>query len=125
MCALQAVDLAPFNVRLDGWIGARGDFGDRGTTPRAQREWWIYFVQGSDGGPVKIGRTLNIRNRVCELQVGYPFGELRCVGAARGLIRDEKRLHHHFSHLRMRGEWFRPDDDLLDYVRLVARRGRL
>lgn len=123
--ALNPVELGNFAGRLSGWDGSRGGFGDRSSTPRASREWWIYFIQGSDGGPIKIGRSLNIRNRLCELQVGYPFGELRCVGASRGLIRDEKRLHAKFSHLRIRGEWFHPSEELLAFVRSVSEGGSL
>lgn len=78
---------------------------------------WIYFVQGDDGGPVKIGRTGNRpQQRVEMLQSGYPFGRLRVVGLILGVHATEKELHARFSASRMRGEWFSLTPDLLQFL---------
>lgn len=83
-------------------------------------ERWIYFAQGDDGGPVKIGVTLNDpRVRIDKLQTGYPFGRLRLVGLLRGSTLTEHLIHGRFKRLRMCGEWFAPSPELLEFVRLL------
>lgn len=80
---------------------------------------WTYFFQGIDGGPIKIGFTNGVdpTGRLAELQVGAPF-ELVIVGAIRG--DQERELHREFSHLRLRGEWFTPGDDLIKFIVIEA-----
>ena len=34
--------------------------------------------------------------------------------------REERRLHEKFAHLRLHGEWFRPDTELVDWIRRRA-----
>lgn len=83
-------------------------------------ERWVYFAQGDDGGPIKIGVTTNDpRQRIDNLQTGYPFGRLRLVGLIRGSDRTEGEIHRRFRHLRMRGEWFAPAPDLCSFVQLI------
>lgn len=74
----------------------------------------VYFIQGADGGPVKIGRSqsyASCQTRLLEIQVGNPS-----LLVIRRIIvhttRMERRLHMHFEHLRVRGEWFAADDEL-------------
>lgn len=81
-----------------------------------EREDWIYFIQGDDGGPIKIGFTCQLAARVTDLQCGYPFGRLRFVGLVLGVAQDERGVHGLFAHLRLRGEWFRPGADLLEHI---------
>jgi len=81
------------------------------------REWFVYFVQDDRGGPIKIGKTqAEVRWRCVDLQIGYPFGELRLVGVMVGLGSLEKELHQTFAPLWMRGEWFRPGEELLNFI---------
>lgn len=89
---------------------------------RRHREHWVYFLQGDDGGPVKIGRSLkHPLERCAGVQVGYPFGRLRVVGILRAPAFNEQRLHKAYAHLRIRGEWFRPAPDLVEYIALIGR----
>lgn len=77
----------------------------------------IYFIQSARGGPIKIGMTAGQPlHRMASLQTGFPY-ELRLLG----VISDaddsrEAEIHQQFSHLRIRGEWFRPAPDLLDFI---------
>lgn len=70
----------------------------------------VYFVQ--DGDFVKIGASTAGRSlmlRVAGLQVGNPRElVLRCVIA--GDL--EREFHEHFAKQRVRGEWFRIDDEI-------------
>jgi hypothetical protein len=85
--------------------------------PEAEREWWLYFVQGDDGGPIKIGRTRKPpQHRIDALQAGYPYGRLRLVGLIRAHLRLETELHAKFYRLRLLGEWFEPGAELVNFI---------
>lgn len=74
----------------------------------------VYFVQMGDDGPIKIGYTQRdkIKARLSVLQTGSPYGLhlRRLITATR---ETEAAAHRFFSDLRIRGEWFCPDPDLL------------
>lgn len=73
-----------------------------------------YFVQAATGGPVKIGRTTKLKQRFADLKAGSPT-DLQIVLVLFGDFENE--WHRRFSSARMHGEWFRPDEDLLDAIR--------
>jgi len=76
----------------------------------------IYFIQAGKNGPIKIGHTNNkVSNRMASMQVGCPY-ELRLLWTLNGDIKDEFNLHEMFKHERIRGEWFHPSKDLVDYI---------
>lgn len=76
---------------------------------------FIYFIQGESGGPIKIGYTENVEKRLCALQTGH-YDTLKVLKAIPGNINDEKKHHKKFQHLRLRGEWFKPEQELLNYI---------
>lgn len=79
----------------------------------------IYFIEGNEA--VKIGYTGgDPLSRLRSLQTASP-SELRLVAVMDGTPRDEGALHAKFHHLHLRGEWFRPADDLADFVATHAR----
>lgn len=70
----------------------------------------VYFVQGRDGGPIKIGSAIDVSLRIAELQVGSPvilvlLGELPLAG-----VEMERELHRELRDYRLHGEWFRDCD---------------
>lgn len=74
-----------------------------------------YFIQGEDGGPIKIGFTKNRpAERLTELQIGSPV-ELAFIGFIEG--RKEPMLHRKFAHLRLHGEWFVNAPELCEFIR--------
>jgi hypothetical protein len=76
----------------------------------------VYFLQAKTGGPIKIGIARNIVARMTEIQSSMPE-ELVCLGVMLGAGRnEERRLHRFFSDSWIRGEWFRPTDDLLKWI---------
>lgn len=82
-----------------------------------RREVWVYFLQGEDGGPVKIGRSSrDPTTRIQHAQLGYPFSRLRLVGVMRGPFRFERTLHDRFRKSRLMGEWFSPSPDLREFI---------
>jgi len=67
----------------------------------------IYFVQMPDAGPIKIGHTTNVRNRLSQLQVSMPQS-LTLLGIRDGGVETEKKLHRRLESERLSGEWFKP-----------------
>lgn len=77
---------------------------------------WIYFLQSGDPGPIKIGYTSrNVFARLDVLQVGNPE-PLKLLRSVPGTQDDEQQLHRRFSGLLVRGEWFRPEPELLAFI---------
>lgn len=75
----------------------------------------VYFVQGHEGGPVKIGVTSDIDKRLKALQTGHP-DFLRLLRWVPGDAVTEASFHARFASLRMTGEWFRFEGDLAQYL---------
>lgn len=76
---------------------------------------FIYFIQGVNGGPIKIGYSTNIETRLRELQTGYP-DVLRLLLAFRGNMKHEKALHRQLNTYRLNGEWFSPAPFVLEKI---------
>jgi hypothetical protein len=80
--------------------------------------WTIYFVQSGDGGPIKIGRTRdNPLSRMDALQCGHPYTLRLLAVISHCKASVESDLHRRFYHLHVRGEWFRPEGELLAFIR--------
>lgn len=74
----------------------------------------VYFIQVGEAGPVKIGTTRDPKKRLQILQCANPdVLELRLAVPEA----DEAIFHRRFSHLRIRGEWFRFDGSLRAFLR--------
>jgi hypothetical protein len=86
----------------------------RDAAPDAPR---VYFIQGVQGGPIKIGYTRSPgSSRLSMLQTGNPH-ELRVTREIAGDRDLERFLHNRFAHCRVIGEWFASTDR--DLVRLA------
>lgn len=63
------------------------------------------------GEHYKIGYTQqNVAKRISALQTGNP-ATITLVGSIIGTIFDEARWHDYFAPKRIRGEWFKLDED--------------
>lgn len=92
-------------------------------SPALVRQTWagcqgvIYFIQaGASGRPIKIGYSANFHRRIQDLQLAVP-DSLEVLGLLEGTVGDEADLHKTFSHLRIHGEWYRADQELLEFVK--------
>ena len=75
----------------------------------------IYFVQ-DERGPIKIGQTGNpYEFRHSGLQTGNPF-ELKLLLFVPSCKYTEKSIHLRFDKYRIRGEWFEPAPELLEFI---------
>lgn len=80
-------------------------------------ERFIYFIQESRSGNVKIGLAAHTPGgRLDQLQTGNS-DELSLIGFIRGADSDlEGELHHRFRNHRIRGEWFKFSKGLKNLV---------
>lgn len=82
----------------------------------------VYFMLCDAGSEslVKIGMSSGIEGRRRTIESCAPF-PITCIGfipyGGRAL---ELKLHKSFSHLRVRGEWFRAAPELLGYIKQEA-----
>lgn len=77
----------------------------------------VYIIRLGDR--VKIGFTRNLRQRMLDL----PHEEILTM--VPGTVEDERRCHAAFAHLRVAGEWFRAEPDLLAFAQEVDTRAKL
>jgi hypothetical protein len=76
----------------------------------------IYFMQATDGGPVKIGHSADVPTRVRQLASHYrkPLAVLATMDGDR---EEEAEIHARFAHLRFgRTEQFRPASELMAFI---------
>lgn len=70
----------------------------------------VYFIKNRYG-EVKIGKATNVSKRLSQLKSGSP-SDLYVFRTISGGIAEEKWLHKHFNHLRIRGEWFKFSEEM-------------
>jgi hypothetical protein len=73
----------------------------------------IYFIRA--GETVKIGYTMNVAKRMAGLQSCNPE-TLELLAAFHGGQADERSVHRIFASLHLRGEWFRYDKAVIEYI---------
>jgi len=71
----------------------------------------IYFAINSNDGLIKIGYSAIPIGRIIHL--GKSISILATLDGNRPR---EILLHKRFSHLRVTGEWFKPDQELLNFI---------
>jgi hypothetical protein len=76
----------------------------------------VYFIQAGDSGLVKIGCAQDPKKRLACLQL-HNHEKLRLLRVMRGMREVEADLHHRFHEYRVRGEWFRLEGGLAEYVK--------
>ena len=76
----------------------------------------IYFIQQGATGPIKIGYTKKtIQYRMSTLQTGCPE-KLQLLATAEGGRLEETAIHGLFAKHRMEGEWFKPAQEIFNYL---------
>lgn len=79
----------------------------------------VYFIQGEDGGPIKIGfAALSAESRMEEIQAMCPY-RLCVLASMPGDVSVEKQLHKAFAAHRLHGEWFSPTSEILRFVKEI------
>ena len=81
----------------------------------------VYFIQGKITKLIKIGRVDRVAKnpvalRIKELQVGSPDELVVLLCIPEWNKKEESFLHKKFAHLRVHGEWFKLEQELLDFI---------
>ena len=86
-------------------------------TYKPSNKGYVYFVQGVNGGPIKIGYSAYLDKRLSNLQTGNAE-QLKMIAYIPGDIGLEKRLHKKFDKYRIRpdGEWFVDCEDIRNFI---------
>ena len=76
----------------------------------------VYFVRCGHDGPVKIGYTGDIVQRLTTFGVAWPYPPI-LLALITGDVAREKQIHRQLLQYRMRGEWFEASDEVLELAR--------
>lgn len=79
---------------------------------------WTYFIRDAEG--IKIGRSIYPLGRMKNFQAGNG-SKMELLIAVPSSELSEPQAHWKFQHLRTHGEWFRPEQDLLDFIVAMKR----
>jgi hypothetical protein len=84
---------------------------------KCETKYQVYFIQAVPDGLIKIGKANCVHTRLKELRCASP-NELKLLAT----IEDddpkaEAKLHKRFAPHRIRGEWFHPAPELLDFIK--------
>lgn len=75
----------------------------------------VYFFSCAEAKAIKIGHSDDPEARLRACQTGCPL-PLTLLGSIPGGVRKERELHGLFSGLRIHGEWFRSEPELLEFI---------
>lgn len=76
----------------------------------------IYFLRcNCANGFIKIGIARDLSQRIDKLKAASPY-ELEVIRVLPGGRPEERAIHERFAHCRHRGEWFKPEADLIAYI---------
>ena len=76
---------------------------------------YVYFMRLGEAGPIKIGHSVNIKERLAVIQVNNPY-LITLLAVVDGGFSKERELHKLFKDHKIYGEWFYPHTDILNYI---------
>lgn len=79
---------------------------------------FVYFIQIGKSGDIKIGYSNNIKDRMYTIQTSIPE-KIRLLGYIKGDRCKEKEIHELFKDFKIKGEWFKCNKILIDYLNNV------
>lgn len=80
----------------------------------------VYFIR--DGAAIKIGFSDQVKRRLRGLQTGH-HATLELLGSVSAGALDDLSIHARFAHLRIRGEWFRAEPELMAFIEELRESG--
>lgn len=89
-----------------------------------KKNGFVYFIEAIGQGAVKIGWAINVKKRLAHHQIGCPI-ELRIMTVAPATLGHEGALQSKFSHLCIRGEWYRFEGELRHLINEIVETGLL
>ena len=88
-------------------------------TLNAQGSQIVYYIRRGDGA-IKIGTTTKPADRMAALR--WEHGPIEILLTHCGDGERERQMHARFAALRIEGEWFRPEMELLMWIANVRRK---
>lgn len=79
----------------------------------APKQGYIYVIDCD--GFIKIGYSTDPRGRLSNLRVSSPL-EITVLRVIEGTVADERELHNRFAAQRVRGEWFKREGELAEWI---------
>lgn len=95
------------------WLHEKAIAAELAKVPSLPGWCYLYVIIGIDCA--KIGRSLNPRQRLRELQAGHDT-DLELVAAVPCHDSLEAALHERFKHLKRKGEWFALTEELAQFI---------
>lgn len=95
----------------------------RKTPPSDRTPGFVYFISYK-GGPIKIGFSSDPEQRLRTI-AKHHHHELEILAQTPGTPLTEYLLHKRWWHLRIKGEWFERDPELMREVRFYRENGKL
>jgi hypothetical protein len=90
----------------------------------AHQACFVYFIFNEDSNAIKIGLAKDVAKRLKALQTSSPARlkliksvQVESIKAAQGL---EESLHKQFKEIRLAGEWFKAEANLLEYINQLS-----
>lgn len=77
---------------------------------------YAYFIQGINGGAIKIGGTINPLLTVKSLSASYP-DNLKVLLIIPERYKNVQKLQEKFEHLKLKGGWYKPDKEIFDEIK--------
>lgn len=81
-------------------------------------KYCVYFIRPKGSDAVKIGTTINIEQRLSDLQTAN-FMELEILATIQLGEQAERELHKILENKHIRGEWFKLDDELMKFIEII------
>jgi Meiotically Up-regulated Gene 113 (MUG113) protein len=78
----------------------------------------VYFIQEDGAGAIKIGTSKHLKKRMDEIARILP-SEIVLLATIEGGHEVEWVIQQRFNHAHVKGEWFRPVPELLEYIAKV------
>ena len=81
---------------------------------------YVYFILDPINSCIKIGKANDVKSRIRDLQVGNPnelelLATIKCHDESTA-FKIESQLHSSYPHLYLRGEWFKYEDSLRNFI---------
>jgi hypothetical protein len=91
---------------------------------RSEGAPYIYFIQASSGGNIKIGYSRSVASRL-EALMSWSPERLIILATVPGGVKQEQAIHFRLKDYWSHHEWFRPCDAISSLVKFVIENGEL
>lgn len=76
---------------------------------------FVYFMQGENGGSIRIGYSINPANTLKSLEKSYP-DKIKILLVIPENNDKSEELRAKFEKFRLKGGWFKPDKEIFDEI---------